>query len=263
MPLLTDRSIALIAGFLLAGLSGFGQSAASNPINRAKIATLSKMFLRDSAELPMDVTVTTVITDRAGREKRRSQSSVHFLFHGYNQQAEKFSFDSHSGWFNTGALRDSFSGDLAVFAAFGELAPKKNGDADFEMIQQDLPGQGIFIKTSDPDCHDFEMSDRFLYPKKYCSSVEFHVGTDSAGQLSVERFTLQIGNLPAAGKIVYLGAVQIRSIRAEGDIQKAYLPNDPLPFLVPRQVVTSIETDKGKIVLTNLYTLPVDRARKH
>jgi len=215
------------------------------------------MFLRDSAELPMDVAVTTVITDPGGHEKRRSQSSVHFVFHGYNPQAEKYSFDSRSGWFNTGALRDSFTGDFAVSEAFSRLAPKKDSGSELE-IRQDRPGQVVPIRASTRDCHEFEMSDRVLYPKRYCPSVEFNVGTDSTGDLTIERFTLEIGNLPAPAKIAYLGAVQIRRIRAEGDIQKAYMPNDRQPFFVPKRVVTSIGTDKGTIVLTNIYR-PVPR----
>jgi hypothetical protein len=45
------------------------------------------------------------------------------------------------------------------------------------------------------------------------------------------------------------------SYYSEGDVQKGFLPGDPRPFLVPKRVVTMIETDKGKIVLTNEHTL--------
>ncbi|HYM12281.1 MAG TPA: hypothetical protein VEU62_16215, partial [Bryobacterales bacterium] len=90
----------------------------------------------------------------------------------------------------------------------------------------------------------------------------FYAGGDPDGDLTLERFALEISNLPAAAKIAYLGDVQIRRIHAEGDIQKAYLPKDPKPFFIPKRVATSIETDKGSIVLTNVYTLTADRLRK-
>ena len=182
------------------------------------------------------------------------------MFHGYSHQAGKFSFNSHSGWFNTSALRDSLSGDYAVFEAFSLLAPKKDDELE---IRQGRPGQGFVIRTSARrDCHEFEMQERVLFPQKYCPSVEFDADMDSTGRLTLNRFTLEVGNLPAPAKIAYLGTVQIRSIRAEGDIQKAYLPNDPQPFFIPKRVVTSIGTDKGNIILTNVYTLTTSRVRK-
>ena len=209
----------------------------------------------------MDVAVTTVVTDPAGKEKRRSQSTVHLVFHGSNQQAERFSFNSRSGWFNTGALRDSHTGTFAVFVAFSRLVPKKDSEDRLE-IRQEPPGQGFLIRSPNRDCHDFEMSDRGLYPTRYCSSAEFHAGSDPSGALTLERFSLEIANLPAPAKIAYLGDVRVRRMHAEGDIQKAYLPKDPRPFFIPKRVATTIATDKGNIVLTNVYTLTADRARK-
>jgi uncharacterized protein len=44
----------------------------------------------EAVELPMEVAVTTVITDPAGKEKRHSQSSIRFVLHGYSRQAERF-----------------------------------------------------------------------------------------------------------------------------------------------------------------------------
>jgi len=51
------------------------------------IAAISRLLLRDSTELPMNVAVTRVIEDVGGREKRRSQTSTQLIFHGYNPQS--------------------------------------------------------------------------------------------------------------------------------------------------------------------------------
>jgi hypothetical protein len=253
----------LIAALLLACFACHGQvGGAATSVDRAKIAALSQMLLRDSAELPLDVAVTTVLTDPAGKEKRRSQSSAHLLFHGYNREADRFSFVANSGWFASGALRDSLSGDYAVFEAFSRFAPKMDGGTAFETRQQQRPGQALLVSAPGPDCHDFSMGEGVLYPHKHCSSVEFRVGSDSTGSPTVEGFSLEILNLPAPAKIPYLGAVQIRGIHAEGDIQKSHLPNDPQPFFIPRRVTTSIVTDKGTIALTNAYTLKASPVRK-
>lgn len=238
----------------MAGLACYGQGGGANdPADREKITALSKVVLRDAAELPMEVAVTTVVTDAAGREKRHGQSSIRFVFHGYNQQAQRFTFDSRSGWFNTGALRDSQSGNFAVFEALSLLAPKNDSKEEFEI---QWAGRELTIRRAvSRDCHGFTMRDGVLYPQEYCPSVEVRASSEAAGVLTLERFALDVGNLPGAGKIGYLGAVEVRRFHAEGELQKAYLRGDPQPFYIPKRVVTTIGTDRGNVVLTNVYTV--------
>lgn len=240
-------------------MASFGQTTA--PVDRAKVTALSKMLLRDSAELPMQVTVTTSVMDASGKEKRHQTSTVQFVFHGYNQQAQRFSFNTRSGWFNTGALRDSEPGDFAVFEAFSAMVPSKQNESRMKIAAEDGGGFRIDMPAM-TDCRDFEMNPGALYPHKFCPSVQLQVSVDAAGAPSLERFGMDVGNLPAVGRIAYLGAVEVRRIHAEGNTQQALLPGDPQPFFVPKAVVTTIETDKGRVVLSNLYKLSAVRLRK-
>jgi hypothetical protein len=246
-----------LCGLLLAGFACFAQPGGPiSSADRAKITALSKTFLRDSAELPMDVAVQTIVTDASGNPKRRAQSTVRFLFHGYNQQAGSFQFEARGSWFNGGPMHDSLAGDFAVLDALRRLAPNaKRSPGDEPVIHPDPSGKGFLVRAVQQDCDPFETNERFLYPTHYCTSVEVRITNGPDGALAIESFSLDMRNLPAPAKIPYLGAVQLKRFRAEGDIQKAWLPNDPSPFFVPKRVVTTIDTDKGRIVVTNAYTL--------
>ena len=225
--------------------------AQTNPDDHTKIAAVSKLFLRDSAELPMDVAVTTVVTDAKGKEKRRAQSTVHFLFHGYNLKTERFSFSARSGWFSTRALHDSMIGDWAVFQAIGMLAPAR--DHVQLDVRTDPAGPGFAIHGANIGCHEFVMDEHWLIPRKSCPEVSLHSAVDEKGGATLDRFTMEVGPLPVPAKIGYLGDVQVNKLHIEGEIQKTYLPNDSSPFLIPRKVVTTFTTDTGSIVITNEY----------
>jgi hypothetical protein len=73
---------------------------------------------------------------------------------------------------------------------------------------------------------------------------------------------VDISELPAPGKMPYLGDVKILKIHSEGEVQEARMTDDPRPFLIPKRVVTTIETDKGTMTVTNAYTLRAEPARK-
>src|SRR6266852_399313 len=89
-----------------------------------QIKALANTYFRDSTEVPMSVAVTTVVTDGAGKVKHRTQSTVNMVFNGYNKGSGKFSLHANSGILNSGALRDSVSGDLAAFFAGGLITNK-------------------------------------------------------------------------------------------------------------------------------------------
>lgn len=99
-----------------------GAAAADLP-DRAQITALSKTFLRDSAELPMDVRVRTMVIDAKGKTKRDAQSKVEFIFRGYNAGTEKYSFRSTAGFMSLRILHDSVAGNFAAINAFSRLTP--------------------------------------------------------------------------------------------------------------------------------------------
>jgi len=247
------RTIAL----LIAGAVWLAQAGAGgDPVDPAKVTALFRMFLRDSAELPMDVAVTTLVTDAAGREKRHTQGTVRLLFRGYSQQAERFTMKSQAGLMYRRLLHDSMAGDLAVFKAFMLVAPGKNGAPRVKVAEED---GGLVARNIETECPDFEMRTGELFPRRDCSRVEFRLVREASGELAVDHFRIETVNLPAPAKLRYLGQVEVWKYAAEADVQKAYLPGDPRPFLVPKRVVTTIETNKGNIVLTEEHVLAVKK----
>jgi len=243
---------------LLAAAAGVAQPiAGSGPVDPAQATALFKMFLRDSAELPMDVAVTTVVTDAAGRQKRHVQGTIRLLFHGYSQQRERFSFHASAGLMYRRLLNDSMAAELATFKAFAVVSPGKDGAPKVQIVQQ---GGDLVARNAD-ECREQEMHthglylSRGLYLQKDCSRAEFLLGRDAAGALEIRRYRLDVMNLPASVKLAYLGQVEVRQYMTEGDVQKVYLPGDPKPFLAPKHLVLTIETDKGRVVVTGDHTL--------
>lgn len=202
----------------------------------------------------MSVAVTTVVTDGAGKVKHRGQSSVSMVFHGYNQESGKFSFRGTSGWFNTGALRDSMSGDLAAFISSGYLLPKKDSTHHPEIQQPSEPGKPILVVAQDGDCPAMEVMPQWLFPSKPCGSARFNLTAGANGDLMLQHFSFDSLGTPAAAKVAYLGDVRLLAFHAGVDFQEGYLPGDPKPFLWPKEAVTSATTNKGKVTITNRYS---------
>ena len=234
---------------------GYGQAT----LDAARVTALAKMYFRDSAELPMDVAVTAVVSDAHGKLKRRSQSSVRFLFRGYNQEAGKFSFRSNSGWFNTRALRESLSGDLAVFFAVMGLAPAKDQSPHLEIQQPTRAGEPYLVTRKAGECPEFKLLRDWVFPEKPCVSMQFRVSGDPADGLIFQDFSFDAINLPGTAKVADFGDVQVLSFHSEGDFQKALLPGETQPYLLPKLVVTSVATSKGKIVITNQYSARIEK----
>jgi hypothetical protein len=56
-----------------------------------------------------------------------------------------------------------------------------------------------------------------------------------------------------------LGPVTILHFHSEADFQNVLLPGDPKPFLVPKLVTVTVDTDKGKLVMSSGYALKLKR----
>jgi hypothetical protein len=244
------RHLPLVAAALLSATL-YGQSAP----DRNEITALSKSFLRDSAELPMTAAVETVVKNAKGKQVRNAHSTTEFIFRGYNGQTGNASFRTNAGLMSYRIMHDSIGPNFAVINAFTALAPQPNGLNDVT-VDGGQSGEPFLLKTA-AVCKDihFAMAGQFLYPNNKCYGTRFRVRKDEAAAWTIEGFELDVAQLPAAGKIPYLGLAQIRKIHAEGEVQAARLPDDPRPFLIPKRVTISIESDKGTAVVTNTYAL--------
>jgi hypothetical protein len=229
--------------------------AAAQLPDRNQVTALSRTFLRDSTELPMDVAVQTKVTDAKGRKKRDAHSNVQVLFNGYNRQSEGYSFRSKSGFTGFKILHDSLGSNFVVIDAFRRLAPHGTNPADVTIEPGTKDGSFVIRSDAPVDCQGFKMQPHFLYPEHCCYSVIFHVTADPGGKLVVQDFAVDIDKLPAAGNVRYLGLTEVRKIHSDGQVQEASFGGDPHPFLIPKHITTTIETSKGTVVLTSDYAL--------
>jgi len=238
-----------------AALLGYGVLLAQPTLDRSEITKLSKSFLRDSAELPMTVTVETVVTNANGKKVRNTHSTTELVFRGYNGETGRSSFHLNAGLMSYRIMHDSIAPNFAVLDAFTAIAPGPEGLKDVA-VEGGQSGEPFLLRTA-PACKDnqFAMSGQFLYPNNRCYATEFRVRREPAGTLALDRFQVDVANLPAAGKIPYLGPATIRKVHAEGELQAALLPDDPRPFLIPKRVTVTVESDRGTAVVTNRYTL--------
>ena len=74
----------------------------------------------------------------------------------------------------------------------------------------------------------------------------------SSGAVPVAERVPQQGHVP---DLPYLGEGNVRRFHANGELQQVTLPDDPRPFLIPKRVITTVESEKGTIVVTNDYKL--------
>jgi hypothetical protein len=218
-----------------------------------QITALATAYFRDSAEIPMSVAVTTVVTDGAGKVKHQGQSTVGMVFNGYNQGSGKFSLRANSGMFNAGALRDSLSGDLAAFFA-GGLISKKNSTHTIAIQQPSEPGKPVLVVVKDGECPELQLMERWMFPRNPCGASQFSVHADSQGGLMFQHFSFESSGRPAPAKITGLGDVQLTAFHADVEFQAVQMPGDSKPFLWPLEAVTSVTTNKGKVTITNRYS---------
>jgi hypothetical protein len=82
---------------------------AGTEVTLDQIKTLAKVYLRDSAEVPMNVDVTTVVKDMAGKMKHQSHLTASMVFRGYSLQSGKFSVQATKSGLTPFGLQDSLS----------------------------------------------------------------------------------------------------------------------------------------------------------
>jgi hypothetical protein len=220
-----------------------------------QVANLAKTLFRDSAELPMDVQVTTTVRKPGGAIKQEHHATVHMRFHGYNRTG-RFTVSAKGNVLDRRATLESMSGDLAAFAA-GTLLLTKRDNASVEVEKQREPGTAFVVKVGDRDCGEFALvGERILFPtqRSFCGKASFELSSDAAGALTFRNFHFSGGNLPAGAKTAELGNVRILSFGIDEEFQNWTWPGDVKPFLLPRSVHIVVATDKGQIEITNQYT---------
>src|SRR5437016_6384489 len=242
----------LLLGTVFCCAVAASQTGPSTDVSLDRLSKAAKVYFRDTAELPMNIAVTTVVTDAAGKLKRQSQGSVDFLFHGYNPRSDKGTFTVSAGIFKRGAMKESMGGNNAVVFAGLMLRDGLQATPSPEILQPAGAGQPFIVRLNATQCQAFKLKESSLFPGNYCGRWEYRL-TESGNDLRFEHFSFDSAGLPTQAKIAYLGDVQVLGFHFDEDFQQAFLPGDAKPFLLPTQVVTTITTDRGTVTITNQY----------
>lgn len=115
----------------------------------------------------------------------------------------------------------------------------------------DQPGLVMAKLTPAKACPPFTMKHQPIpyFPDGFCGIAEFQLDND----LSFQKFAFEAPGLPITSKIDGVGQCILQRYHTEIEFQKVTLPGVKDPFLVPKQVLTTLETNKGNIVIASAY----------
>jgi hypothetical protein len=245
----------LLVCCLSVGAAGFVQSAEKLTIDQ--LTQAAKRYFRDTVEMPLLQKMTFTATDPKGKVRKSEHVTANYVFKGYNPQKQTASAQLHGEVSMWAAMRGAKmfkaafnSGLWTMFA--GELIYSDASIYSFE-AGEPRAGDGMVIArlTHVQPCATVTMikNANWYGPDKICGTSEFQLLQD----LSLQKFSYEISGLPAPVKMEPFGQCMLRRYHAEVEFQKVMLPGDKEPFLVPKQVTATLETDKGTIVIFSVY----------
>ena len=252
------------------------QPAPATDISFERVTRASRESLRDSAELPMRITVDFSATDLTGRLRKHRTGTFNYDFHGYNPRS------SNSTMNLRGRPRSSVkeAATTAVVATLAAVLVAPGAEQRLKMKVLDSPQPDIFAAEFVPEedstgavkvglntekhgsgeksgpkekCQTLEwMRNAYLFKDICPGRLQVQMHKDD---LSIKAFAFNVAGLPVQAEVDYLGEVNITGYHVEIDFQKATLPGDPKPFVVPRHVTVNVVTDKGKLVMAAEFAL--------
>lgn len=229
----------------------------SRPLRPDQLISAAKLYFRDTAEFPMVEKMEFSAFDVVGTLRKRATISVDYVFQGYSPR-------------NTTATA-SIRGNISVWAVLGgakTLKASLNGAAmtliagsvvsldvsryAFE-AEDRVAQEGIIIAKLVPkeDCPPFVMSNlpEAYVPDRTCGTMQYQLNSS----LHFQKFIYEASGLPVKMRIRPFGESTLQRYRAEVDFQTVVLPGETQPFLVPRQVITELQTSKGRIRISSVY----------
>jgi hypothetical protein len=231
-----------------------------------QLTTAAKHYFRDTAEFPLLQKTTFAVVDASGRARKVQNVSAEYVFRGYNRGTKTAGARIHgevSMWAGmTGAKTFKASTNSAVWTIVaGEELFADPGEFIFQAGETGKPN-GILTASLKPaqPCPAVTMNDHAAWyvPDHRCGSGEFLLNSD----LSFQKFTMDVAGLPASVELDPFGQCTLQRYHAEVEFQSVAVQGQKEPFLVPKLVTATIETNKGKIIITSVYE-PSLAARPH
>lgn len=240
--------------FLLVTIPGLAQPAADE-VTLAQVAKAAKVYFHDSAEFPLRMKVEMTFTDLAGHVRKHQTGKYDYYFNGYNVRSQGGRGDLkgfRSNWRSRGTLRAARATAFAPMLLIEFFMPDTGGGAIFTVREGSAPGMLAAVLKPIGSCDPFQWLKEYYSAESFCGVVEAQLRKDD---LELKGFSFDALGLPVPATIDTFGNATILRYHSNGEFQKIFLPGDPKPFLVPRLVTVTVETDKGKLVMSSVFTL--------
>src|SRR5258708_12364558 len=241
----------LLFALLLALPAMAQQPTVATEISLERIARESKEYLRDSAELALHMTVDLSATNSSGRVLKHRKGEFDYDFHGFKHRSNNAKMNLSPS--SNPGLKEARS--TAFVATLPSLLVVSDVEHEGKMKVIDSPRPDIFAVEFVPEqkCEPLEwMRAAYLFKSLCTGRVRVQLQRDD---LSIKPFPFDAAGLPARAKVDYLGEASITGFHVDIDFQKATLPGDPKPFVVPWHVTVTVVTDKGKLVMAGEFAL--------
>lgn len=229
----------------------------SNDLTMDALVSAARYYFRDSAELPMLQMTTFSITNASGRARKPQMQTMEYVFHGYSKKNNSGNVSMHGHESMWAAFRGSKAMKASINSSFTAIMPgillySDTSKFNFETSQTVEAGatQTARVVPKEP-CPAFVMKqnkEEYL-PDGLCGESSFQL--DQEWRLG--KFTFTAANLPAEMDIIPFGKCTLNSYHSEVEFQSAALTGDKDPFLVPKLVVTTLQTSKGTVVISSRY----------
>ena len=252
------------------------QPAPAAELSFERVTRASKEFLRDSAELPMRITLDFSATDLAGRLRKHRTGRFDYDFHGFNPRSSNATMNLRGR--PRASLKEAATTALVATLAAVLVAPGAEQRLKMKVIDSPQPDSFVaeFVPAEDSTgavkvglSTEKPVTEERSGPREKCQTLEWMRNAYvfqsicparlqvqmQKDDLSIKAFAFDVAGLPLPGNVDYLGEVNITGYHIDIDFQKATLPGDPKPFVVPWHVTVNVITDKGKLVMAGEFAL--------
>lgn len=251
------KLVSAALGIWLLATPGIDQSTGiTSAPSREQIAQAAKAYLRDSAEFPLDVQLSVETLSSDGSNVKREKATGQYEFHGYSARAGHSSGTiriTSSGLFHPGTGIKAVG--LNTFTALvlpSDIVTVAESQSGLLLIDPEHSGR-IFVARipMTADCKQFGWSSESTAPNEICGESEIAIRTRD---LSPQRFSFNAGGLPVRTVVKPFGRCLLLRYTASIEFQKVTVAGDAAPFVIPKDVQVTIETDKGKLIMDAIFT---------
>lgn len=233
------------------------QKPAESPeLTFPRFSRSSKEYLRDSAELPMILTVDFSATGLNGRMRKHIAGKFDYSFHGFNPRSSNANLNLHGP---KPSIREAVAvalvavlpSELVAAGVENRLKMKAIDSSQTDILAAEfVPEEKVVPEMK---CHTSGWMEESYFFENLCLGIaRVQLQRDD---LSIKTFAYDPDGLPLQANVRYLGETNITAYHVDMDFQKAMLPGDPNPFVVPWHVTVTVITDQGKLLIKGEFAL--------